>query len=83
MVTCLMMTTLIEDPTKLEYLTSDSLWTKTPAAGKDYGTVAVAMAIGRKEPIGRFNIVGYFHGTKQLINIDHGRGKGIAEPVVV
>jgi hypothetical protein len=31
------------------------------------------------ELIGRFNIVGYICQTGQLINLNHGRGKGIAE----
>ena len=37
------------------------------------------MAVAKQEPMGKFNIVAYFAVTKQLINMDHGRGKGIAE----
>jgi hypothetical protein len=29
--------------------------------------------------MGKFNIVAFIAGSKQFINMDHGRGKGIAE----
>jgi hypothetical protein len=71
-----MMNTLIEDATKLEYLTSNSQWTKNAADGKDFRTTADALAAAKQEPIDAFNIVGYFPINEQLINIDRGRGKG-------
>jgi hypothetical protein len=75
------MNILIEDAEKLEYLTSGSLWTKNPAEGKDFGGTKSALAIAKQEPMGAFNIVAYFAATKQLINMEHGRGKGISEIV--
>ena len=78
-VMCLSMNILIEDAEKLEYLTSSNQWTKNAAEGKDFGAKAAALAIAKQEPIGKFNVVGYFSTTKQLINMDHGRGKHIPE----
>lgn len=69
------MKTLIEDAEKLEYLTSDSHWTKNPGEGRDFGVTQAAFQVAKQEQMGRFNIVGYFPETKQLINMDHGRGK--------
>jgi hypothetical protein len=74
-----MMNILIEDAEKLEYLTSSNHWTKNVSEGKDFGATEAAMAVAKQEPMGKFNIVAYFAVTKQLINMDHGRGKGIAE----
>jgi hypothetical protein len=73
------MNILIEDAEKLEYLTSGNQWTKNAAEGKDFGETKAAFAVAKQEPIGTFNIVAYFAVTKQLINMDHGRGKGAAE----
>jgi hypothetical protein len=78
-VTCALMNILIEDAEKLEYLTSNNHWTKNPAEGKDFVATKAALAIAKQEPIGKFNIVAYFSTTKQLINMDHGRGKDAAE----
>lgn len=68
------MNTLIEDATKLEYLTSNSLWTKDAAEGKDFGTTGTAVAVAAQESIAKFNIVGYFPATKQFVNLVHGHG---------
>ena len=78
------MNILIEDAEKLEYLTSDNKWTKKASEGKNFGATETAFAVAKKEPIGKFNIVFYIPQTKQFINMDHGRGKGVAEasPVV-
>ena len=73
------MNILIEDAEKLEYLTSNSLWTKNAATGKDFGATGNAFATAKKEPMGKFNIVGYNTETKQFINLHHGKGKGLAE----
>ena len=78
------MNILIEDAEKLEYLTSDNHWTKKASEGKNFGATGAAFEAAKKEPIGKFNIVFYISQTKQIINMDHGRGKGLAEasPVV-
>ncbi|MFZ0827733.1 MAG: hypothetical protein WAO02_09955 [Verrucomicrobiia bacterium] len=78
------MNILIEDAETLEYLTSESTWTKKAAEGKNFGATEVAFDVAKKEPIGRFNIVFYIPQTRQFINMDHGRGRGLAEasPVV-
>jgi hypothetical protein len=73
----LMMNTLIEDATKLEYLTSSSQWTKNAAEAKDFGTTGTAVAVAAQEPIADFNIVGYFPASKQFFNLVRGHGKGI------
>jgi hypothetical protein len=79
LITCPFMNILIEDSEKLEYLTSNNQWTKNAAEGKDFGATGTAFDTAKKELIGKFNIVAYFSTTKQLINMGHGRGKGIAE----
>ena len=73
------MNILIEDAETLLYLTDNSLWTKNAAAGTNFGTTRAAFQIAKREPIGRFNIVCYIPQTRQFVNLDHGRGKGVAE----
>jgi hypothetical protein len=73
------MNILIEDAEKLEYLTSSNLWTKNAAEGKNFGATGTALEFAKQEPMGRFNIVCYIPQSKQLINMDHGRGKGLVE----
>ena len=77
------MNILIEDAEKLEYLTSDNKWTKKASEGKNFGATETAFAVAKKEPIGKFNIVFYISQTQQFINMDHGRGKGLAETSTV
>jgi hypothetical protein len=79
------MNILIEDAETLEYSTSDNHWTKKVSEGKNFGATEAAFAVAKKEPIGKFNIVFYIPQTKQFINMDHGRGRGLAEtsPVVM
>ncbi len=77
---CASMNILIEDAEKLEYLTSNNEWTKNVAKGKDFRATGVAFDFAKKEPMGKFNIVAYIAESKQFINMDHGRGKGIAGP---
>jgi hypothetical protein len=76
---CPFMNILIEDAEKLEYFTSNNQWTKNAAEGKNFGATGVAFDVAKQEPMGKFNIVAYFPITKQFINMNHGRGKGIAE----
>jgi hypothetical protein len=73
------MNILIEDAEKLEYLTGNNQWTKNAAEGKSFEATETAFQAAKKEPIGRFNIVFYIAQTKQFINLDHGRGRGIVE----
>lgn len=77
------MNTLIEDAKKLEYLTSNNQWTKDAGTGRDFGATTKALAVAEQEPIGAFNIVGYFPGTKQFYNMAHGRGRGVPETIAV
>ena len=77
------MNILIEDAEKLEYLTSSNQWTKNVTEGKNFGATGVAFDIAKQEPMGRFNIVAYFSITKQFVNMNHGRGKGIGETKAV
>lgn len=71
---------LIEDAETLEYLATGGQWTKTAAKGKSFATTQAAFDEGRKEPIHRFNVVLCVPQSQQLINLNHGRGKGPAEP---
>ena len=73
------MNILIEDAEKLEYLTSENSWTKKASEGKSFGATEITFQIAKKEPIGKFNIVFYISQTEQFINMNHGRGKGLAE----
>jgi hypothetical protein len=77
------MKTLVEDAEKLEYLTSDSHWTKSAGEGKDFGATGAAFEVAKQELVGRFNIVGYFPETKQFFNMIHGRGRRVAETTAV
>ena len=71
------MNILIEDADSLAYLTSTNLWTKNAAEGKSFSATGTAFAAAKKEPIGRFNIVAYISESKQFINLNHGRGRGV------
>jgi hypothetical protein len=73
------MNILIENAESLEYLAGNGEWTKNAANGKNFGATGTAFKAAKQEPIGKFNIVSYITQTKQFINLDHGRGKGIAE----
>jgi hypothetical protein len=73
------MNILIENAENLEYLTGDSRWTKLPADGKRFPRTGAAFEAARKESLGKFNIVGYIPETQQFINLNHGRGRGLAE----
>ena len=79
LIICRSMNILIEDAEKLEYLTSNNQWTKNAATGKNYEATGTAFAAAKKEPIGKFNIVGFNAETKQFINLNHGKGKGLPE----
>jgi hypothetical protein len=74
------MNILIENADSLEFLASDGVWTKNAAEGKRFGTTVTALAIAKQEAVGKFNIVCHIPQTNQFINLDHGKGKGAAEP---
>ena len=69
------MNILIEDAETQEFLATAGGWTKKPDKGAKFATTRAAFAAAKTEPIGKFNIVRYFAGTEQLVNMDHGTGK--------
>jgi hypothetical protein len=77
------MNILIEDAEKLEYLTSNGQWTKNAAEGRNFGATGAAFVVAKAELVRKFNIVCYISQTKQFINLDHGRGKGLPETSAV
>jgi hypothetical protein len=77
------MNILIENADTHEYLTGDNLWTKIAAKGKHFLCTGAAFDVAKKAAIGKFNIVGYVAETRQLINLNQGRGRGLAEALAV
>lgn len=75
------MNILIENAESLEFLASNHQWTKKAAAAKCFGKTMVAFEAAKKELIGKFNIVAFIPATQQMINLEHGRGKGTPEVV--
>jgi hypothetical protein len=75
------MNIMIENADSLEYLAGDNHWTKTAADGKLFPRTIAAFDAAKKEAIGKFNIVGYITETRQFINLNHGRGRGLSETV--
>ena len=78
-IACPTMNILIENAESLEFLTSNSQWTKKASAAKCFGLTQTALEAAKKELIGKFNIVAYIPDTQQMINLEHGRGKGAPE----
>jgi hypothetical protein len=74
-----LMKILIEDAETLQYLTPSGQWTQSVAKGRSFATTRAAFDEARKEPIHRFNVVLSVPDSAQLINLDHGRGKGVPE----
>ncbi|MDB6019892.1 MAG: hypothetical protein JWR19_4381 [Pedosphaera sp.] len=66
------MNILIEDAESLEFLKENGKWTKKPADGKKFANTQTAFAAAKAEPIHKFNIVCYFPGTMQFVNLDQG-----------
>src|SRR5262245_60339384 len=79
LVGCRFMNILIENGETLEYLTDTGAWTKNPRSGKKFATRETALHAARLETIGKFNIVWHIPVSNQLVNLDHGRGKGLPE----
>ena len=74
----LRMKIMIEDLESLKFFAGDGLWSKNAADAKCYAATGHAFKAAKQEPVGNFNIVGYIVATKQFINLDCGRGKGVA-----
>ena len=72
---------LIENADSLEFLTTTGTWSKNVAEGKHFGTTLTAFDAAKKEIVGKFNIVAYIPASKQFINMSHGKGKAVTEPV--
>jgi hypothetical protein len=75
------MNILIENAESLEFFAGEGAWIKNAAESRRFPGTSQATKAGKLEPIGRFNIVGYIPETKQFINLNHGRGKGVPEVV--
>lgn len=73
------MNILIEDAEKLEYLTSSNHWTKIPAEAKIFRNTAEAVAVGKQQHMGKFNVVAYVSTTHQFVNFGKGCGRRIPE----
>jgi len=74
------MTILIENAESFEYLNANSGWTNDAVDAMAFPSTRIAFAAAKKQPIGKFNIVGYVGETRQLVNLDHGRGGGVEAP---
>jgi hypothetical protein len=70
------MNILIENAETQEFLAGDGRWTKKSSQGATFATTRAAQTAAKKEPIGKFNIVGQFGASEQLFNLDCGTGKG-------
>ncbi|MGO8699133.1 MAG: hypothetical protein ACLQVY_15590 [Limisphaerales bacterium] len=70
------MTILIEDSETLEFLAVNNQWTKKPGQAVCFPSTRAAFSVAKGEPIGKFNIVQHLSFNQQLINLDHGSGKG-------
>ena len=75
------MNILIENPESLEFFVGEGRWSKNITEAQPFRSTAHAFRVGRQEPVGRFNVIGYFPTTWQFVNLDHGRGKGVVEAV--
>lgn len=71
------MNILIENAETLQFLDGDGRWTKDVAKGKNFLATQLAYLAAKKEPIGKFNIVSYIAQTRQFINLNHGKGRGV------
>jgi hypothetical protein len=74
---------MIENADTLELLTGENGWTKLSTEAKRFPQTDTAFDAAKKEPIGRFNIVGYIPETHQFINLSHGRGRGLPKILLV
>jgi hypothetical protein len=70
------MNILIENAETHEFLASDGRWTKKSSLGASFATTRAAQTAAKKEPIGKFNIVGQFDRSEQFFNLDCGSDRG-------
>ena len=74
---------LIENNDTHEFLTTPGKWTRNPLQAKQFPATAVAFRAARQEQIGKFNIVFHIAQTNQFVNLDHGRGAGGSDTIVI
>ena len=70
------MNILIENAETLEYLDAQNHWTANVTQGRHFSATQTALLFAKKEPIGRFNVVCHIPQSGQIINLNHGKGKG-------
>ena len=68
---------LIEDVESLKYFTGEGQWAKNVSEAQCYPGTSLAMLAAKQAHIGKFNIVALVAGTNQIINLNHGHGKGV------
>ncbi len=68
---------LIEDVESLKYFTGEGLWAKKVSEAQCFPGASLAMQAAKQAPIGKFNIVAFISENNQLINLNHGHGKGV------
>jgi len=68
---------LIENSETHEYLTGEGHWTPNPREGRRFSGTNAAYKVAKTQSVGRFNVVGHIPGTFQVVNLDHGRGRGV------
>jgi len=78
-VTSEFMNILIEDAETLQYLTSNSQWTKNASKAKTSGPPKRPFRLRKKNRSAGLTSFFTSPKTRQFINMDHGRGKGLAE----
>lgn len=72
------MNIIIEDAESFKFFSGEGKWTQNAVDGKHFAGTTQAFNAARIEPIGKFNITGYVAETRQLVNLRHGRGTGVA-----
>ena len=70
------MTILIENAETREFFGKDGRWSKKVNEAATYRTSTLAREHGVTIPIARFNIVGVFKNSPQMVNLDEGHGAG-------
>jgi len=73
------MNILLENNDTSEFLTAAGDWTKNPLEGKAFESGAAALRVGRRQAMGKFNVVGHIRQTHQFVNLHHGRGTGLTD----
>lgn len=73
---CWPMNILIEDAETQKFLLGEGRWTQNVAEGRRYPRTALAFQAAKQEAVGKFNIIGHIPSTGQMVNLNHGRGKG-------